>query len=135
MRKLYLFVLFLGTSVSVLAQSQYQQATDNTFANLDKSGISSGILYDRVFPGADLQNFNATTASSPVHYVQARSELYNASYNTTDQLTADELKSLIWQSQQRGIVPVGITMAQFQVINYDAIDPYSIVDIGFMLNC
>ena len=72
-----------------------------------------------MFSGADLQGFNAATVSSPVHDIQVRSGLYNASYNTTNQLTADDLKNLVWQSQERGIVPVGVTLVEFQVVNLD----------------
>lgn len=129
---MYLLVLFLSTlpAVMVLAQttnvepaqnrSEYQQAADNAFANLDKGGITSGILYDRVFSAANLREPGAV--SSPGHFQQAQSELYEASYNRNERLTPEDLSSLIWESEQRGITPIGVLLANVQVVNFDAIE-------------
>ena len=62
MRRLYLVVLFWSTLSAVMAQSEYRQAADNAFANLDKSGITSGILYDRVFLAANLNEPGASSS-------------------------------------------------------------------------
>ena len=123
MKKLCFLLLCCAFAATSLAQSEYRQAADIAFANVDKSGVRSGVLYDRVFPGGDLQNFNATTPSSAEHYLQARSELYEATlYDVANQLTVEELKSLIWQNEKRGVVPVGVTLAEFEVINYDVLE-------------
>jgi hypothetical protein len=53
-----------------MAQNEYRQAADNAFANLDKSGITSGVLYDRVFPGANLRQLGVpgVVASQSEHF-------------------------------------------------------------------
>ena len=95
MRRMYLVVLCWSILPAVMAQSEYSQAADNAFTNLDKGGISSGILYDRVFPAANLRESGAS--SSPGHFGQAQSELYETSYNTQNRLTPEDLRSLIWE--------------------------------------
>ncbi len=119
MRRMYLVVLLWSVLSAVMAQSEYRQAADQAFANLDKNGITTGILYDRVFPAANLRE--SGTTSSAGHFQQAQSELYQASYNTQNRLTPDDLSSLTWQSQQQGITPIGVLIAGFQVLNFDAI--------------
>lgn len=121
MKKLYLLVLLWSMlPLWALAQSQYQQAADEALANLDKSGITSGMLYDRVFPAANLRELSAP--SSAGRYRQAQAELYYASYNRDTRLTPDELDYLIWDSEQRNIVPLGVLLGEMQVLNTDAIE-------------
>jgi hypothetical protein len=120
--KKILFVLLLLGCQELKAQSQYRKGTDEAFASLDMTGVSSRILYDRVFPLARLNEFTAADKSSAEHFLQARSELYEASYNTSNMLSANDLKSLIQESELQRIVPIGVTLAQFQVCNGAAID-------------
>jgi Putative serine esterase (DUF676)/PA14 domain len=121
MKKLLFLMLLLGCQ-ELKAQSQYRKGTDEAFASLDMTGVTSRILYDRVFPVARLTEFTATDKSSPSHFLQARSELYEASYNASNQLSVSDLKSLIQDSERQRIVPIGITLAQFQVCNTAAIE-------------
>jgi hypothetical protein len=86
------------------------------------TGVTSRILYDRVFPVARLHEFTSADKSSPEHFLQARSELYEASYNIDNQLSVSDLKSLIAESERQRIVPIGITLAQFQVCNGAALE-------------
>jgi hypothetical protein len=120
MKRICLLMLFWGIASAVTAQSQFRQAVDAAFVNLDKSGITSGILYDRVFPAANL--LEAGVASSPAHFRQAHSELYEASYSTEYRLTPTDLDNLAYESQQRRVVPIGILLTDFQVCNTGAIE-------------
>ena len=103
MKKLLFLMLLLGFQ-ELNAQSQYRKGTDEAFASLDMTGVTSGILYDRVFPLARLNEFTTDYKSSPEHFLQARSELYEASYNVNNRLTVNDLKSLIQESERQRIV-------------------------------
>lgn len=75
----------------------YIQQADFKLAQLNKSLITTNILYDRVMPIADIERFKAqesfTDTSSPRHWVQAYYELYNSAYNNSTWLTPDELNT------------------------------------------
>ena len=62
MKKLATFFALAVISLSLQAQSRQQTYTetfDNAFRNVNKTDITTGILYDRVVPFANLTNFNS----------------------------------------------------------------------------
>lgn len=85
MKKTLLFVLVSLASLTVRSQTlkDYTQTADSCFSNLNKSGITTGILYDRIYLLAALPIFNQNYAdtSSKVHLVQGYSEIFYASYS------------------------------------------------------
>jgi len=102
MRKILLIWLLFFSGLTLYAQtvdtSTYTKKIDYRLQYLSKTPITTGILYDRVFPAARLHQFNHGTqrdTSSATHFVQAHAELYQAHYQpptatlpTTDELTA-----------------------------------------------
>ena len=56
--KLYIAILaisyFLLTFPSTLLAQSYQEQKDALFQHLDKSKVTTGVLYDRVYPWVDL---------------------------------------------------------------------------------
>ena len=85
-------VLFLGmviilSSISAQTRQQtYTEAFDNAFRNISRTDATTGVLYDRVVPFANLVNFNsnvevAVDTSSFRHFIQSYSELYRASFD------------------------------------------------------
>ena len=55
--------------------------------NLDKSQIPTGVLYESVFPWAELEFFDGTTnadTSNFMHFMQAYNELYQSTFNRTN---------------------------------------------------
>ena len=64
----------------------FTQAMDSLLAPLDKSRITTGILYERVKPLANIDLFNIPSSdpfiSENSYFRQAYLELFNASYNT-----------------------------------------------------
>lgn len=111
---LWLWLCF-AFSVAVAQESAYRQAADQGFADLDKTGINSKILYDRVFPASNLIEYatSGSGLSSSGHFLQVRDELRQASYEPGKHLTTDELRSLIWQSPKQNVVPIGIVSARY----------------------
>ena len=63
MKKLFFLLLCCAFAATSLAQSEYRQAADVALANVDKSGVRSGILYDRVFPDADCNEPGASSCT------------------------------------------------------------------------
>lgn len=92
-------ILILGSLYRTLAQPDlsYTQMADTLLYLLDKSFISTGILYDRVYPFASLHDFNNNRAdtSNYLHFMQAHGELYQAAYNKTGFITNGYLDTLI----------------------------------------
>ena len=117
---LWLWLCF-AFSAAFAQESAYRQAADQAFTNLDKTGVSSKILYDRVFPAASLTDYSVSGSgiSSSTHFLQARDELRQASYDPGTHLITNELRALIWQSSQQNIVPIGIISARFQMVRFE----------------
>jgi len=71
MKKLLLFlIVFASLTVKAQTPKNFTQTADSCLFNLDKSGVTTGILYDRVFPFATLAIFNqnyADTSSGQTH--------------------------------------------------------------------
>lgn len=84
MKNNYFFVSILFFLYSFSASSQdYTSQVDYYFQHLDKSQIPTGILYERVFPAADLKSFtdNEIDTTSSVHFLTAFAELQTADYS------------------------------------------------------
>ncbi|KQN32348.1 hypothetical protein ASE92_17225 [Pedobacter sp. Leaf41] len=97
MKKTSLLILsFIFCLFKANAQvDEFKHTADSLFQHLDKTGISTGVLYDRVFPYAALNNFNLITpdTSSMWHFKQAYSEYYRSAYNPSPSwLTVNQLK-------------------------------------------
>lgn len=91
----------------------YIQQADFKLAQLNKSLISTNILYDRVMPISNIERFkaqeNQNDTSSPRHFVQAYYELFNSAYNNTAWLTPDALDNrLDTNTALINAVPIGL---------------------------
>ena len=73
--KALLFILFLSTFGCLKAQTllSFTRDVDSVFLNLNKTFITSGILYDRVYPFARLHMFNTPNfdTTNVQHFNQA----------------------------------------------------------------
>lgn len=126
MKQLYLLSLLALLSFSALCQthpaekSDFQAEADRRIANLNKSLIPSGILYDRVVPLARLDVFNQRAqadTSSYTHFGQAHYELYNASYAPPVILNPDTLDARSARFKQTTVVPIGVLYYNFHKID------------------
>ena len=82
---LFTVLLIFCLTKSILAQT-YQAEADQVMQPLNKSYVTTGILYDRVFPLAYLQGYkgistDVTTSSD--HFHQAYYELYHSMLNNS----------------------------------------------------
>lgn len=84
MKHFYFLLLFVCLPViSSSAQEQgYTAQVDYYFQQLDKSQVPTGILYERVFPAADVGRFANTSidTTSAFHFLTAFAELQTADY-------------------------------------------------------
>src|SRR5215210_967901 len=119
-------LLFLIASASVLKAQRLPSFThdaDSVFKNLNKSYITTGILYDRVYPSAMLHVFNTVyfDTTNVVHFQQAYYELYNAKYNKTSLVKPDIVDKRIKAITIKGKVPIGIINFRFNQIDTNSI--------------
>ncbi|WP_419802358.1 T9SS type A sorting domain-containing protein [Mucilaginibacter sp.] len=136
MKKILLFVLVILASLTVRSQTlkDYTQTADSCFSNLNKSGITTGILYDRIYPLAALPIFNQNYAdtSSKVHLIQAYSELFYAAYSNAGMIIPDTLSQRITNKLNYGIVPIGILNYRFNYIDTTAINNNLLTTSGML---
>ncbi|RFS15557.1 triacylglycerol lipase [Emticicia sp. C21] len=94
----------------------YQESLDWAFYPLDKTKITTGILYDRVLPIAKLATFNTTgNISDTDHFQQAYSEIYKSSYNKTQLLSREDYKNVVGDYKYQKKVAIGLVIAKFNV--------------------
>jgi hypothetical protein len=103
-------LLFVLLALQINGQT-YTEEIDAVYEHLDKSDVSSNILIDRVFPIANIQEFNQGTridTSSYMHFKQAWLEFYTASYlKNFNSLDALKLK-ISNETYTDNIIPIGI---------------------------
>ena len=107
-----------------LSQSNnpFVNKVDSITANLNKSYITTGILYDRVPPLAALDLFNPQVDTSDYDYfTQAYFEIFNGAYNNGSWLSPGLTDSLIWDNNISGIVPIGVLDYQFNMMDSSAV--------------
>lgn len=120
--------LLLCLTINSRAQSSlsFTQAMDSLLAPLDKNKITSGILYERVMPLANIDlfnnNFGDPFISEYSYYCQAYFELYNSAYNNTGWLKPEHLKAWAEGEAIKGNYTLGILDYQFNMIDSNAIN-------------
>ncbi|MCF6128488.1 T9SS type A sorting domain-containing protein [Flavobacterium sp. AS60] len=128
MKKLFFLAMFMLISLSINAQNEeaaQPKALDSLLTNIDKSLVTSEIIYERTLQLADLYNYNsegyANTANFD-YFRQSLLEMYRAS-NAKKFISLDELDSKISNSTDDNIVSIGILNTQFNVLNYNEEEP------------
>jgi len=120
MKKLIISIVWIVSGVSIYAQDDfsYTEAFDSVFTNISRTDATTGILYERVIPFAQLHNFNSNGDTSYMeHFVQAYFELYKARFQPSGNLpfSSDSLVSLI--NTNSPIVDIGILHYKFNTID------------------
>ncbi len=101
MKKLSLLVISTViihiSNAQVFDTTTFQGKADYYLQFVDKTQIPTQILYDRVFPIGRLDVFNLGTSDTSSYglFMQALSELRNASYSTTNVPVTNDVESLI----------------------------------------
>ncbi len=115
-------VLLLGLlPLSLFAQ--YTASADAKFQPLNKSAVTTDILYDRVYPMAELTDFNHSAAdtSQVKHFYNAWAELQTADY-TNRWNTITTLRNHVGTQWAQDKVAIGMINVDFEVIDDAAIE-------------
>lgn len=104
-------------------------SNDELASALDKSPITTNVLYDRVAQFADLDtlsglisnNTNPAITTSAEHFMQAWKELYDASYSHANLLKPEWINALITQKRDSNLVPIGVLNYRFNVLDSQAV--------------
>ncbi|ADR22429.1 hypothetical protein MATR_37250 [Marivirga tractuosa] len=98
-------------------KSRYIQKMDSVFEDLDKTKISTGILYDRVPSFANIEQFNKAYDTANFNlFRQAWSELYRASY-TPDFMNLPEKINSMKKKDDYDQISIGLINMEFNTIN------------------
>jgi pimeloyl-ACP methyl ester carboxylesterase len=123
-----LILIFSLLSIKATAQNwdtlTWKSYADYRLQPLNKNFVTTGILYDRVFPQANIDEhvgnvLNADTTFSG-HFMQSYYELYNAAYNTTGWLSPDNLNTIL-DTSFFNAHPIGILFYKFNTIDTNAL--------------
>ena len=124
MKKLLILVgAFLCFGITIAQTSPL----DRQLQNINQSTVTSGIIYDRSTPLADLCVYNMP-ADEPHNtadfrfFKQALFELHKAS-NYGKLVSLEQLKQKVSTYSEMNVVPIGIINTPFQVLNYNPESP------------
>lgn len=117
-----LFSLVTHAQISPIGENI---SLDQQLTNISQSSVTSGIIYERVIPVANLYNFNKVstfnTANFP-YFKQALSEMRRAS-NNTKFISLDAFKTMVAANTSQNEVDVAILNTQFHVLNFNEDNP------------
>ncbi len=100
--------------------------------NLNKTFVTTNILYDRMFPLANVDEYTGLPAASnmdtthPDHLMQAYYEIYNSAYNNNGRISPDALDELIKTNGNSREHPIGIFYYKFNSLDTNALQDHLI---------
>ena len=114
----------LAASISIIYSQSYTEAFDSVFVNISKVQATTGILYERVVPFANLVNYNsnvrsAVDTSNFTNFIQSYSELYRAAFDTAVRppWTVTDFEEQIQNNYESDVIDIGILHYKFNVID------------------
>lgn len=127
-----LFLLFYQTNLYSQNNSwdtlPWRDYADYKFQNLNKSLIPKGVLYDRVFPFANVHTYEGSLSFTDTtytnHFIQSYYEMYQASYNTTGKKLPEDLDSLLNKNYTSNEHPIGLLFYKFNTIDSFALQDH-----------
>ncbi len=107
----------------------WKSYSDFKLQNLNKSYVITNILYDRMFPLANVDEYTGLPKTNndtthPDHLMQAYYEIYNSSYNTTGWISPDSLDALIKSNGNSRQHPIGIFYYKFNTLDTNALQDH-----------
>lgn len=122
-KKSALIFYYLLLILSINAQDNfYVQKMDSMFMYLDKSPITSNILYNRAYPFAELTSYSVAADTSEARWIeQAYFELYQAAYNKSSFIRPLDFEDIAAIERLNQRVPLSVIDYTMQYIKADAI--------------
>jgi Secretion system C-terminal sorting domain len=103
-------------------QSFFSKAADSMLQYIDKTPLTSGYLYDRAYPLAEIPAFNNNADTSTSEYsMQAYLELYQATYNPQRMTKPEKLNRLTRYLNAQNKIPIQVLDYNYQQIKPTAI--------------
>lgn len=134
-----LFIIICTFSTTVQSQAvftglkkDYTQSIDSIITYVNKTPITTGILYDRVMSFSNLNMLKengVVTKSNYENFIQSWSELYRSAYTPTF-LSLETLKSNINTNTDPNLVDIGIINTKMNYIDYGTPTNPSLTTIG-----
>ena len=116
------FFCLLAISRANSQENFYVQKTDSMFMYLDKTPITSSILYNRAYPFAELHSFSLAADTSEARWIeQAYFELYHSAYNKTPFILPSDFEDIADIERLNQRVPLAVIDYNMQYIQQDAI--------------
>ena len=124
MRKIFIYLFLLVYFGNAIAQIS---TLDRQLQNINQSTVTSGIIYDRSTPLADLCVYNMPdekphNTADFRFFKQALFELHKAS-NYGKLVSLEQLQEKVSIYNEMNVVPIGIINTPFQVLNYNPENP------------
>jgi len=102
----------------------YEDLINDVFGNLDKTEITTGILYNRVICYSPVEKYTGTnpdTVTDLENWKQMYFEIYNAHVNPPTIPTIFEVDSLATLSVNNGTIPIAIMNFNYNIIKDSAV--------------
>jgi len=135
--RIILTTIILLVSFNLIAQENsktYYEKMKTMTSELDSTKFSNYILYDRVFPLANLKEFNQgerKDTSNVVHFFQALNELKISSNNNPKIPSPEKFSRYIFQKKEENKVSIGVLNIDFTSFKnevYDSINNLISID-------
>lgn len=105
----FLIVIINGIALNAQQSFLYSEKADSVFLNLNKSLITTDILYDRAFPLSRFDLYNPVTDTVDYEFaMQTYHELYQANYRRGRMTTPSVLNNMVEWENLRARVPIMI---------------------------
>lgn len=123
MRNLSLIASFFLFHLIILSQDLPISKVDSMLVDIDKSSMSTTVLYNRTTPWADLTNFNLSNKLANVNFFeQAYLEIYRATTNDSMFIPLRALKKQYVSDTVYNRANLAILNTEFETLNYNELD-------------
>lgn len=114
----------ITTSITMLPVKTFQEEADYVLANLSMAPVTSGVLYDKTFPLANLEDYKGL-ATDPLtnsgHFLQAYTEMYDAKLNKTGTLSPLAFNNYLKANYDKNNHTLGIFAYKYQYLDTNAV--------------
>lgn len=114
----------ITTSISVPAVQTFEEEADYALANLDMSPVTSGILYDKTFPAANLEAYQGTAndpSTNSDHFHQAYSEMYSSKFNKAGLVTPEAFNDYLSANYDKTNHTIGVLLYTYHYLDTNAV--------------
>lgn len=125
-----LIILLFSFSLAAFSQTQWDTLPWKSYADfrlqpLIKTYVTTGVLYDRIFPIAHMDEHTGLSSTedttSSDHFKQGYYEMYNSTYNTSGIYSPDDIDNILDTFSVYNGHPIGILYYKFNSLDTNAL--------------